>query len=585
MSTDVHGISNGFRIYSPDSATWSGSSPGLVDIFLDDLFDLGGVNYILSDTDGVGSDTIGFGAATFYGDGLSTSYDYTAFSIRIGPIDSSMAGKTIIIDSSFFRPTNEWFWTDINGDLIYPDWAGPYQYSIEDPKTVEYSGNISYRDPRPNTATYQKPLRNIRIQMWDDDYPFTDDSLADTIANNLGVYSFDPIENEDQYGTLDVYFKVQATNHACGVYSDSGTCEFLSSIQSDVSHGVHTLDLITPSDSFVYGAADTNGSFFIADAITSAHQKFEDITGIDLPLILVNWEFNDSSIARFNPLTQTIYIPGKPYLNDWWPETYDVSVIYHEYGHNIAWRGEFFDDAPGVSHHWYDILDSLTAASEGFSHFYSALVNDDSIMNNYNFNFTKKYWNNIENGEKGIDSDTSLSVNNYGHKCEASVAGLLWDIYDEANDNYSTYLWPPLPCSTNFYNPDTLGIGDTLALGSDGIFHTLLTETINGHYPDDINEFRVAWNSSGKGHPKAVNDIYYEHGIIVFECGDANVDYRVNIGDVIYIINYIFKAGPPPIPLFIANANGDKSVNIGDAVHLINHIFKGGTGATGCENL
>jgi sugar lactone lactonase YvrE len=59
-------------------------------------------------------------------------------------------------------------------------------------------------------------------------------------------------------------------------------------------------------------------------------------------------------------------------------------------------------------------------------------------------------------------------------------------------------------------------------------------------------------------------------------CGDANGDDEVNVGDAVFLINYIFKAGPPPDPVCVGDANGDGDVNVGDAVYLIAYVFKGG---------
>jgi len=61
-----------------------------------------------------------------------------------------------------------------------------------------------------------------------------------------------------------------------------------------------------------------------------------------------------------------------------------------------------------------------------------------------------------------------------------------------------------------------------------------------------------------------------------FVCGDANGDKSVNIGDAVYVINFIFKGGPPPSPLEAGDANCDHARNVGDAVYVINYIFKGG---------
>ncbi len=60
------------------------------------------------------------------------------------------------------------------------------------------------------------------------------------------------------------------------------------------------------------------------------------------------------------------------------------------------------------------------------------------------------------------------------------------------------------------------------------------------------------------------------------ECGDSNGDMEVNVGDVVYLISFIFKDGPTPFPFDLSDANCDGSVNIGDAVYLINFIFGGG---------
>lgn len=65
--------------------------------------------------------------------------------------------------------------------------------------------------------------------------------------------------------------------------------------------------------------------------------------------------------------------------------------------------------------------------------------------------------------------------------------------------------------------------------------------------------------------------------VCAYICGDANHDHTVNVGDVVFLINRIFKGGPVPNPPEAGNPNCDASVNIGDAVYLINFIFKFGS--------
>lgn len=60
--------------------------------------------------------------------------------------------------------------------------------------------------------------------------------------------------------------------------------------------------------------------------------------------------------------------------------------------------------------------------------------------------------------------------------------------------------------------------------------------------------------------------------------GDANADAQVNLGDAVYIINYVFKDGPGPYPLEASgDANCDDAVNIADGVYIIAYIFKDGS--------
>ena len=59
-------------------------------------------------------------------------------------------------------------------------------------------------------------------------------------------------------------------------------------------------------------------------------------------------------------------------------------------------------------------------------------------------------------------------------------------------------------------------------------------------------------------------------------CGDANGDGLVNVGDVVFLIAYVFSGGFPPDPVESGDANCEGAVNVGDAVYLINYIFSGG---------
>jgi hypothetical protein len=58
--------------------------------------------------------------------------------------------------------------------------------------------------------------------------------------------------------------------------------------------------------------------------------------------------------------------------------------------------------------------------------------------------------------------------------------------------------------------------------------------------------------------------------------GDFNGDGSVEIGDVVFCINYLYTSGPAPHPLEVGDCNCDDVVDVGDVVYLINYLFKGG---------
>ncbi len=61
--------------------------------------------------------------------------------------------------------------------------------------------------------------------------------------------------------------------------------------------------------------------------------------------------------------------------------------------------------------------------------------------------------------------------------------------------------------------------------------------------------------------------------------GNANgdVNQAVNLTDIIFVVNKVFKGGPASNPVCATNANGDGTLaNLVDIVYLVNYVFKGG---------
>jgi len=57
-------------------------------------------------------------------------------------------------------------------------------------------------------------------------------------------------------------------------------------------------------------------------------------------------------------------------------------------------------------------------------------------------------------------------------------------------------------------------------------------------------------------------------------CGDLTADDLIDLGDLIYLVSYLYKSGPAPEPLCRGDANCDEVVNVSDVVRLINYLYR-----------
>ncbi|MCK4404033.1 MAG: tandem-95 repeat protein, partial [candidate division Zixibacteria bacterium] len=64
--------------------------------------------------------------------------------------------------------------------------------------------------------------------------------------------------------------------------------------------------------------------------------------------------------------------------------------------------------------------------------------------------------------------------------------------------------------------------------------------------------------------------------VISYIPGDVNGDGGVDLGDVVYLLNYLFRGGSPPDPLVAGDVNCDGSINLGDVVYLLNYLYRDG---------
>jgi hypothetical protein len=155
-----------------------------------------------------------------------------------------------------------------------------------------------------------------------------------------------------------------------------------------------------------------------------------------------------------------------------------------------------------------------------------------------------------------VDRNGTISVIFYDRRNDP--ANLLMDVYLTQSTN-GGITWTPNQRVTTVSSDPTAGqlkaglLGEYIGLTSiDGCVHPVWTDTRLGN--QDVFTSRM-------------NCIRY---------GDVNGDGVINVADIVYLINYLFKSGSPPNPYETGDTNCDGSVTISDVVFLINYLFFSG---------
>ena len=113
-------------------------------------------------------------------------------------------------------------------------------------------------------------------------------------------------------------------------------------------------------------------------------------------------------------------------------------------------------------------------------------------------------------------------------------------------------------------NGDLSGTG--MALSSTGMLSG--TPAVSG----TISFTAAVTDAVGAGEAKPIQIIISAP----YLCGDANNDEGVNLLDITYLINYLYKSGPEAVPPEAGDPDGGGSTNLLDVTYLINYLYKTG---------
>lgn len=154
-------------------------------------------------------------------------------------------------------------------------------------------------------------------------------------------------------------------------------------------------------------------------------------------------------------------------------------------------------------------------------------------------------------------------------------------VFHSGPDSLAVYQGQPVNVHVTSFDPDVSECSD------DAIVLSVQNKPLSATLTDSGNgSGAFSWNT--KGNPKGTSSFLFittdnsgnsdtaAMKVTLLPTGDANGDGNVNLADIIYLVNYIFKGGPPSTPLEAMDANCDGKVNLTDIIYLVNYIFKGG---------
>ena len=121
----------------------------------------------------------------------------------------------------------------------------------------------------------------------------------------------------------------------------------------------------------------------------------------------------------------------------------------------------------------------------------------------------------------------------------------------------------PIPPQSNYVTLFEFGVD--ISCVPDSLTNRTVTFDITGHLSDPVGKLVPFRAYLGK------LNIWWSVP------GDANNDSLVDVGDIVFLINYLYKYGLEPCVMEAADPNADCQVDLGDVVYLINFLFREGS--------
>lgn len=349
----------------------------------------------------------------------------------------------------------------------------PYENYLERIENVDtekspmlyISGQLLFEDRNGNNL----PMAGNLVQLVNGS---TDEVLTTSYTNGSGYYDFDPVVNPGIQRSKVVAYSVEFINGNIGY----GTCVYPGcpanaagdSSKLDHFHWCQTLLPEYPAGSYdigtgVYQPTNTNSAraFWMKYDIQLGYVFLGANSGIQGPFT-VEWSVGNTDGGYYTHL-QNIFM------------THDMAdgtncTLMHEMGHNVMNNAGFNTTVDCPSPHYMNKISGHHCGwSEGWAHAFMMMSNNSS----------QRCYPPAGDGCWDLEIDPRFNrcwANGFdcypdGYQVEGHVAGAIWDIFDNANDDADTYSY-----------------------GTDEIFHILEVDQ-----PDDFLEWYIDWQANNYG--------------------------------------------------------------------------------------
>ena len=143
------------------------------------------------------------------------------------------------------------------------------------------------------------------------------------------------------------------------------------------------------------------------------------------------------------------------------------------------------------------------------------------------------------------------------------------------------------------HEPAGIVLGWTGTDAADFDYYAIYRDTLSGFDPDASNRLGYAIDTTFTDFAAPLGrTLYYmvsatdfsgnesdpsgEASAARYIAGDANADGIINVADIVYLVNYLYRGGSEPSPAESGDATCDGIVNVADVVFLVNYLYRGG---------